>query len=355
MTKQLEQGNSEDALASLQVTVNEKVAGHHRPTALIEIKEVPLTHSGKPNRVLIRNQILAKRQVGSENALKQETKFERLAAIFANVLGKNLNSLDLNLSFKDNGGDSLLGMVAQTKMERELGQELPLLLLQTPKSLKNLLGDLDGFVAEKKTNFGVRMVSDRGPGVPVIIIGHTYHGEPNMRNLWPGLARDYTIIALSCDESAQEWLANHEGTGLESYAAKFAHAALDMIGPNPVFCLGTSYSAWLVWHVSLLLSQAGADVRGGMLGEPELYAAKTNFTNTLRSKHMMNGQRGIPTSKNGMLRKMAQRFPEVTDPCYKIIRFGFRNRDGTSSCRKFFNCTEINKRTGMVEIPLRKS
>ena len=322
--KQLEQGNGEDAMASLQVTVNEKVAGHHRPTALIEIKEVPLTHSGKPNRVLIRNQILAKRQVGSENALKQETKFERLAAVFANVLGKNLSSLDLNLSFKDNGGDSLLGMVAQTKMERELGQELPLMLLQTPKSLKNVLGDLDGFVAEKKSNFGVRMVSDRGPGVPVIIIGHTYHGEPNMRNLWPGLARDYTIIALSCDESAQEWLANHEGTGLESYAAKFAHAALDMIGPNPVFCLGTSYSAWLVWHVSLLLSQAGADVRGGMLGEPELYAAKTDFTNTLRSKHTMNGQRGIPTSKNGMLRKMAQRFPEVTDPCYKIIRFGFR-------------------------------
>lgn len=315
-------------LNSLKAFVHENIAKHHQPTSIIEITEVPLTHSGKPDRAEIRKQILDRNAIDLGVHPTRSSDRDKAASIFAETLGKNIDSLDFNRSFQFNGADSLLTMVAQTKIEQAIGRELPIGLLNAKRPLREVLVEIEAGVEWKASR--LQVVSDAGREAPCVLVGHNYFGDPNMRNLWPGLAKDFTILALMCDESMQEWLSNNPNSGMESYAAEFVESVLDFVGSASVFGLGTSWSAWLVWHVSVQLSAAGANVKGMMIGEPELYARESDFVKKLRKQLSTSSDHYRPSHWERIEHAFCGHSPKAAGTYYALLRGVTRARMGFS-------------------------
>lgn len=315
-------------MSSLQAFVEENIAKHHQPTSIIEITEVPLTHSGKPDRAEIRKHILDRDAIDLGVDPARSSDRDKAASIFAATLGKNIDSLDFNRSFQFNGADSLLTMVAQTKIEQAIGRELPIGLLNVKRPLREVLDEIEAGVEWKASR--LQVVSDAGLEAPCILVGHNYFGDPNMRNLWPGLAKDFTILALMCDEGMQKWLSNNPNSGMESYAAEFVESVLDVAGSASVFGLGTSWSAWLVWHVSVQLSAAGANVKGMMIGEPELYARESDFVKNLRKQLSTSGDHYTPSNWERIEHAFCRYSPKASGTYYSFLRGVIRARMGFS-------------------------
>ena len=313
--------DSGSLMNSLKSFVNEKIAKHHQPTIFIEITEVPLTHSGKPDRDRLRKEIIENDAIDLGGDIAQSPGKDGIASILAATLGKNLDSLDLNLSFQDNGADSLLTMVAQSKIERAICRELPLGLLNAKRPIREVLSEIESGVAWSASP--VQVVSDAGKDAPFILVGHNYFGDPNMRNLWPGLAKDFTILALVCDNRLQEWLRNNPSSGMESYAAEFVQSVSKAVGTGPVFGLGTSWSAWLVWHVCTQLCSAGTDVKGVLIGEPALFAIENGFVKDLRKSGTSSEHQKL-TQMERFERSLYDYSPKLSATLYRLLRAGIR-------------------------------
>ncbi|NJO14389.1 MAG: amino acid adenylation domain-containing protein [Thioploca sp.] len=117
--------------SELRAFLQEKLPDYMIPVAFVSLEHLPLTPNGKIDRRAL-SQLSVNLEVSAKPFVAPRTQTEkRLAEIWAEVLGvKRVGIYD---NFFDLGGHSLLAVILLSKIEKKLGQNLPLAtLFQAP-------------------------------------------------------------------------------------------------------------------------------------------------------------------------------------------------------------------------------
>jgi amino acid adenylation domain-containing protein len=117
--------------SELRAFLQEKLPDYMIPVAFVSLEHLPLTPNGKVDRRAL-SQLSVNLEISAKPFVAPRTQTEkRLAKIWAEVLG--VKRVGIHDNFFDLGGHSLLAVILLSKIEKKLGQNLPLAtLFQAP-------------------------------------------------------------------------------------------------------------------------------------------------------------------------------------------------------------------------------
>lgn len=238
-----------------------------RPSAFVMLDTLPKTSSGKPDRKaldqLARNH-LASNMNEAENATTDE---EIILNEVARVLGTTSEHLDLNRSFRDNGGDSLAAMVAQAALEKRFHRQLPIGGLHGDR----VLADLPAFLAaDASSSFSV-ISRPEGPAAktgPWLVTVHNIFGYPTLDHLWQQFETELPICAMRFGAKQKAWLAANPEADISAYAATFVDDLVAVTGGAPVMLTGSSFGGWLAWHLAIAYQDQTRSTASLIISEP---------------------------------------------------------------------------------------
>ena len=249
-------------LAELRQVLRPKLHDYALPTRVLSRAELPRNANGKVDRRAARS-ILEQEDVEPPRANASSASIEdRLAAIWGRVLA--LASVDRDVSFFEQGGDSLAALALMNQIATEFGRSLSLPMLTESPSVRALARLLDAEALDETAAEALHVYTlprpsagqDRGgPTVYLFpaISGHT----PSLENL-PGLSKSasrfhlITPLAVARDRQADlsiEEIATVHASEIESHAAG-----------RPIVLVGFSFGAYLAQAAACWLSDRGIAV-----------------------------------------------------------------------------------------------
>ena len=166
------------------------------PAAFISLDEMPLTPSGKVDRLALANRddISARRlQAGSGFAPARDEVENQLCQIWEAVLG--ISQVGIDDDFFELGGHSLLAIRLFTRIECELGQRLPLSTLFEAPTIRQLGEYLRG--AGASADWSPLVVIQKGDSKHPFFCVHNFGGEViNLNGLAQALGPEQPFIGL---------------------------------------------------------------------------------------------------------------------------------------------------------------
>ena len=186
--------------AILRGKLNERLPAHMLPEVIVAVEVLPLTASGKIDRVSLSKRPIEERRL--ESQASPQTRFEKkIAAIWKEVLGRA--SVGIHDNFFDLGGHSLLLTQVHARLQKLLHARLPMVKLFEHPTIAALAAYLE---AEARHSSSADEAKRKAEGIKnrtcgdIAIIGMAcrFPGAPSVSHFWDNLTRGIgSITALS--------------------------------------------------------------------------------------------------------------------------------------------------------------
>lgn len=285
-------------LSTARAFIDSKLPRFLRPSDLVAVRELPLTSSGKPDRRALAE--LARERLNEirSASLPASSPFEKALLEICRVLGVHRDSLNLERSFRDNGGDSLSAMAAHAAIERRLTRTFPLGILHGQRPLADLAAAFESTPTDDSAWIRVVSVPEShsgpvgersSPPVPVIVSCHTIFGAPGLQNIWNEFEATNPILTTVFGERQKDWLRAYPDADLKAYALNFVAELRRMTAGAPAVFVGSSFGGWFAWTLATAFNEAGGEVRGVVLTEPYYWGPEVGVGADL-ALHYSRGQ-----------------------------------------------------------------
>jgi len=224
------------------------------PSAFVSLPALPLTSSGKTDRKALPAPEL-QRDDKSGYVLPRTPLEEKLVFIWSEVL--KLPQIGVNDDFFELGGHSLLAVDLFVRIERQLGQKLPLnLLFNSPTVAQLALHMGPSELSSSETSI---KPCRTGGSRPPIFAAHGIGGTVlTFRALAGFLDPDQPIYGLEALSLDQGW------TNLEELASHYAHDIRAFQPEGPYHLIGSSFGGMVVFEIARQLRAQGQEV--GLVG-----------------------------------------------------------------------------------------
>jgi len=178
-----------------------QLPGHMIPAEIVQLEQLPLTHSGKVDRKALSNRHSDLQQ--SKHVVPPRTKYERLLAdIWKQVLRREAVGVDDN--FFDVGGHSLLIAQIHARLLQALDKPLPMVKLFEHPTISLLASYLEGLdAASAPLRVSESISTNFRPSREIAIIGMAcrFPGASSIEEFWENLSRGIdSITELSQEE-----------------------------------------------------------------------------------------------------------------------------------------------------------
>jgi amino acid adenylation domain-containing protein len=217
------------------------------PAAFVALDRMPLTSSGKVDR----RALPAPGRGGSRHAAvaPRDERERQVAQVWAEALGGGGH--DVEESFFEAGGNSLLAVRVVAAIRRRLGVEIPVAAVFQEPTIAGLARLLGGATSAASPLVLLRP----GQGLPPLVCVHEIGGGVSA----------FSALAAHLDPrrpvlGIQALLGAPEG-GVEGAAAEYATAIERGVPEGPVDLLGWSYGGLVAYATALRLKEAGREVR----------------------------------------------------------------------------------------------
>ena len=189
--------------AMLRGQISHRLPAHMLPEVIVAIDALPLTASGKIDRISLSKRPIDDQRL--ESHASPQTRFEKkIAAIWKGVLGRA--TVGIHDNFFDLGGHSLLLTQVHARLQKLLHARLPMVKLFEHPTVAALAAYLE---AEKRHSPSAHEAKRKAEGVKnrtctdIAIIGMAcrFPGAPSVRHFWDNLTRGIgSITALSAED-----------------------------------------------------------------------------------------------------------------------------------------------------------
>lgn len=217
------------------------------PSALIVLKEIPLTSSGKVDRRALPEPEDEEKQ--SRYLAPRNNTENHLVAIWEEVLG--IKKIGVTDNFFELGGHSLLAVRVFSLIEKEFGASLPLTLLFKEGTIEALALSLINTKNASLKN-GVVPIKPEGIERPIFILS----ANMSMRKLALALAENRPIYALHPYENGQQVFRD----SIEETAKVYYKCLTDFDPQGPYLLLGHSANGLYALELARLLRKEGKKV-----------------------------------------------------------------------------------------------
>ncbi|HST78329.1 MAG TPA: amino acid adenylation domain-containing protein, partial [Verrucomicrobiae bacterium] len=171
-----------------------QLPGHMIPSEILQLEQLPLTHSGKVDRKVLSNRQPDVQQ--SQALVLPRTKYERsLADIWKQVLGREAVGVDDN--FFDVGGHSLLLAQVHARLLKALDKPLPMVKLfehPTISLLASYIEGLDAASARLGTPESIFLNFRKSRDVAIIGMACRFPGASSIEQFWQNLSHGIDSI-----------------------------------------------------------------------------------------------------------------------------------------------------------------
>ncbi|MBZ5494115.1 MAG: amino acid adenylation domain-containing protein [Acidobacteriia bacterium] len=198
----LDSGSTVDS-AMLRGKLTHRLPTHMLPDAIVAVAELPLTASGKIDRISLSKRPIEERRL--EVPTSPQTRFEKkIAGIWKEVLGRT--TVGIHDNFFDLGGHSLLLTQVHARLQKLLHARLPMVKLFEHPTVAALAAYLE---AEERHSPSPHDAKRKAEGVKnrtctdIAIIGMAcrFPGAPSVSHFWDNLTRGTgSITALSAED-----------------------------------------------------------------------------------------------------------------------------------------------------------
>ena len=188
--------------AILRGKLSHRLPAHMSPEAIVAVEQLPLTASGKIDRISLSKRPIDDQRL--ESHASPQTRFEKkIAAIWKEVLGRA--TVGIHDNFFDLGGHSLLLTQVHARLQKLLHARLPMVKLFEHPTVAALAAYLE---AEERHSPSAHGATRRSESVKnrtctdIAIIGMAcrFPGAPSVSHFWHNLTRGIGSITALSDE-----------------------------------------------------------------------------------------------------------------------------------------------------------
>jgi amino acid adenylation domain-containing protein len=239
------------------------------PSVFVKIDAIPLTPNGKMDRLALPKPTADNTLATGSKEQPRNRQEHSILKIMRRLL--NTESIGVEDSFFDVGGDSLLAVHLVLEVEKQLGQKLPLVSFTNQPSARGLSAAIDASIARdyEERVVALSAAGDKPPlfcfpGRGAAVIGfrglaeHLGAGRPTYGMQYPGLDGEAPIDDLK--QLATEMLKH-----------------LRLVQPDgPYYLYGYSFGGLVAYEVAQRIQQSGGEV--AFLGLLDTYGPREHMT-----------------------------------------------------------------------------
>jgi acyl carrier protein len=243
--------DGEPPAETVRAALRERLPEYMIPAAVVPLASMPRTVTGKLDRRALPSPESTRRRAGG-TAPRSDTE-RALAPLWRRTLG--LADVDVEESFFEAGGNSLLAIRLVAAVRRELDVELPVAAVFREPTLAGLARRIDA---------GEHESARAEPEAPGLVRLRTGSGEPALVCLPAvgGGVADFVELAESLPPAWTVWaIPAPDGAAaagdIETAAAACARAIVASLPSGPLHLLGWSYGAHVAYETARRLEAAG--------------------------------------------------------------------------------------------------
>jgi thioesterase domain-containing protein/acyl carrier protein len=223
------------------------------PAAFVPLESLPLTPNGKVDRKALPSPDGLALASGGEHITPRSESEKRLAALWAEVLGRE--AIGIRNNFFDLGGNSLSAVRLMNRIEREFERTAPLSLLFQNPTIETLASALHDRSAMKWSC--LVPLSTEGTGEPLFLVhpvmGHIFSFLDLARSL-KGTRPIYALQALGLSGTD----APH--TSIEDMAAYYLQEIKTVQLKGPYYLVGWSLGGLIAYEMASQLERSGESI-----------------------------------------------------------------------------------------------
>ena len=232
---------------------------HAVPAHFVVMDRLTYTSSGKAERNNLPAPIRQKSAERIKRLLHGSVE-QRLAAIWSQLLG---TTIDDSLSdFFDLGGHSVMAVRLVSLIEQEFGQRIPLTLLFTAPTIKDLAEVLNDSRENNSSYTPVIPLLTSGSGEPIILFHPVGGNVLCYKPLAQYLAGNHPIYAVEAPGGETDW---PELLTVEAMASSYFTAIKEAVGPGPYILIGWSFGGLIAFETARHCLQEGHYVKALVL------------------------------------------------------------------------------------------
>jgi aspartate racemase len=246
--------------AELRGLLRSKVPDYMVPWAFVALDQLPLTPNGKVDRQALPAPDTNRSESGGPYVAPVSSSQQALAAIWCEVLG--LERVGIHDNFFELGGHSLLALRLRSRIENEVGRQLPLAAFFQAPTVHKFAQLLAEPAKPGQTSNVVTFVSE-GTGAPLFLFHYLEASQRLARRLEP--KRPVYGVFCSFEAEADIWDSTGQVTTSIEKLAELYILELRRVQPQGPYCLaGFCFGGLLAIEVADQLRKQGQEV--GLVG-----------------------------------------------------------------------------------------
>lgn len=178
------------------------------PAEFIYLEKMPVSSSGKIDRNALHLLPISitSEQAESETTLPLSEMEQRIAAIWAKLLHKAPNRLDMNTTFFNAGGDSLKAVALALEMEKYLGLNVPVELLFDKPTIRLQAEHFSAIVAADHPGSGPSAnppAKQEKEAIAIIGMACDMPDAPTLETFWQNLCNGHEAITIFSEDELE--------------------------------------------------------------------------------------------------------------------------------------------------------
>ena len=223
------------------------------PSRVISLEALPITSNGKLDRSKLPNPHTIQRSKESIELPKTDEE-KQIAEIWQEVLG--CENVDVNDSFFEIGGHSMLAVVLVTKIRTKLGVNIPLTQILSNTSIRQQAKLLGGEI-DAESRHALQAFNANGSRVPLILIPGLAGTAFTYRSLPAALGSEQPLYSIDLLAAANQ---SHLLDSIETLADFYVDEIIQSCGDQTVVVGGFSFGALIAFEVARRLVLKGVSV-----------------------------------------------------------------------------------------------
>lgn len=230
------------------------------PSHFVELDSLPVTSSGKVDRMSLPSPIQAGAHDTRPRRLPAGEIEEKLAAIWAQLLGRPIDDADAD--FFEQGGHSVLGIRLISLIEKHFGRRLSLTRLFKSPTIAALAEALAEEAAASTAYTPVIPLELQGNGAPIFLFHPVGGSVFCYRTLAKMLAGEHPIHAVEAPGFSTDW---PQMPSVEEMARHYLDAILSQTKQNEIIFGGWSFGGLVAFEAARQFRAKGGRVGGLIL------------------------------------------------------------------------------------------
>lgn len=242
-------GGQEELIHAVREHLRNSLPGYMVPTAFMLLSELPLNANGKVDRKALPTPELRDRTMEVKHVAARNANEKILSEIWSDLL--NVDGIGIYDNFFDLGGHSLIGIQLLARVEKGLGQKLPLnSLFQAPTiaQFAKLLQHGGGAGLEN-----LALLQPDGARLPFVCV----HGDEANHHMMRYLGKDQPFYAFFHQGEDGLPFAHN---GVEGIARHYVSELMSVQPDGPYLLGGYSFGGMVAYEMAQQLTRAGHEV-----------------------------------------------------------------------------------------------